>query len=69
MGWSDSKCSGERHLAFLPNVVCKPLESLSFCGFASVLTRFPQGFPHFLCKERIPLTDESRFIAGKVQNR
>ena len=49
--------------------MCKALESLIFCGLPRVFGRFPQRFPHFLCKERMAFPDEPGFVGGKVKNR
>lgn len=58
----------ESQLRVSPNELCNSLKAASFCGFVSFSQRFPQRFPHFLCKETFTLPDEARFIAGKVHD-
>src|SRR5687767_7810557 len=51
-----------------PKPLCKSLKAAIFCGPLRFSQRFPQCFPHFLCKESLTLADEPWLITGKVHD-
>lgn len=55
-------------LALSHSVVCKELKGPIFCGLPRFSQRFPQCFPHFLCKRMFTLSKDVWLGGRKVNN-